>query len=200
MSPAVLSAELGIRHRRSAPRARGGAGRLPTASQKPMSDATRPRPRTHDREPEPPATRHRGVRRVSRPGTASASRPGIALPRARRSHRSGHRHPMPSHHPTSEIDRAPPIPIAGVPFRSTRPFHASRDRVPSSFLLAGATREKALFIIGRWRPAGAAGTAHTNGLRGEPRAPGWLSGIVAGRSVGVKRPDSVQTDRPDQRP
>jgi hypothetical protein len=42
--------------------------------------------------------------------------------------------PRPSAH-----DRAT-NPIAGVPFRSPRPFHASRDRVPSSFLLIGARK------------------------------------------------------------
>ena len=141
----------GIPHRRSAPRARGGAGRLPPARQKPMSDSARPRPRAHGREPEAPATRHRCVRRrfEGRNGFSHADPPSPfhALGRAIA---PAPCHPMPSHRPASETDRAPPIPIAGVPFRSTRPFHASRDRVPSSFLLGGATREKALFIIGRW--------------------------------------------------
>jgi hypothetical protein len=115
-------------HHRSAPSARGGAGRLPTASQKPMSDSARPRPRAHAREPEPPATRHRCVRRVSKPGTASASRPGIALPRARRSNRSGHRHPMPSHHPHFR-DR----PRATNPHsRSPVSFNATFSRVAGS--------------------------------------------------------------------
>ena len=65
--------------------------------------------------------------------------------------------------PRFRTGRAPPIPIAGVPFRSTRPFHASRDRAPSSFMLGGATREKALFFMSRL--TGGRDAATTRGAR-----------------------------------
>jgi hypothetical protein len=135
----------GIPHRRSAPSARGAAP-LPMASQKLMSDPARPWLRAHDREPAAPATYPPVSVAFPAPEHLQPA-DSAALFHPLRATIPGPRHSMPSDPPASETDRAPPIPIAGVPFRSTRPFHASRDRAPSSFLLGGATREKALFSM-----------------------------------------------------
>ena len=126
---------------------RHGPSRATSHSESEAHDRSRPSSRGHGRDPggpgrtpplcPSPSEGPKGFTRPIRhcPFTPSHPQSPVTWPRRRR------------HRPAFETPRAPPIPIAGRRLRSIRLFHASRNRVPSCFILGGAPREKALFIM-----------------------------------------------------